>query len=162
MLFVSFASGKWTQETCEKMIEKASRRIDDKKVEFYSDGNDDYTYVLPSYFDELDYGQLVKKREKGRVVDKEKRQIYGDPRTEDIETTTIEGFNSILRERLGKLVRKTKCYAKKLPMLNNSLEIFQFFWNTIKQTKGQTPAMKEELAVKPWTWNDLLTHHYTT
>jgi IS1 family transposase len=76
---------------------------------FYSDGNDDYTYVLPLYFNDLDYGQLVKKREKGRVVDKEKRIIHGSPDMEGLETTSIEGFNSILRERVGRLARKTKC-----------------------------------------------------
>ena len=162
LLFISFAIGKWTQETCSRMIGKARERIGDGRVEFYSDGNDDYTHVLPTYFEELDYGQLVKKRLKGRVVDKEKRNIHGSPSMERLETTSIEGFNSILRERLGRLVRKTKCYAKKLITLNNAMEIFQFYWNMIKTLKGSTPAMKEQIAVKPWTWNDLLTHHYTT
>jgi hypothetical protein len=162
LLFLSFAAGKWTQNTCGKMIEKASERMASGRVQFYSDGNDDYTYILPLYFEDLDYGQLVKKRIKGRVVDKEKRIIHGFPGMIGLETTSIEGFNSILRERLGRLVRKTKCYAKKLITLNSSLEIFQFYWNMIKLLKGSTPAMKEHITVKPWTWNDLLTYHYTT
>lgn len=162
LLFLSFATGKWTQETCERMIEKASERMGDGRMQFYSDGNDDYTYVLPLYFKDLDYGQLVKKREKGRVVDKEKRTIHGFPDMTGLDTTSIEGFNSILRERLGRLVRKTKCYAKKLITLNSALEIFQFYWNMIKPIKGKTPAMKEQIAVKPWTRNNLLTYHYTT
>jgi len=77
LLFLSFSAGKWTQETCGRMIEKAAGRMASGRVQFYSDGNDDYTYVLPLYFSNLDYGQLVKKREKGRVVDKEKRTIHG-------------------------------------------------------------------------------------
>jgi len=162
LLFLSFSAGKWTQETCGRMIEKAAGRMAGGRVQFYSDGNDDYTYVLPLYFSDLDYGQLVKKREKGRVVDKEKRTIHGSPDMKRLDTTSIEGFNSILRERIGRLVRKTKCYAKKLRTLNNCLEIFQFYWNMIKPIKGKTPAMKEKLAVKPWTWTDLLTYHYTT
>ena len=161
MLFVSFATGKWTQETCGRMVEKASERTAGGRVQFYSDGNDDYTYILPLYFEDLDYGQLVKKRLNGRVVDKEKRAIHGSPDMQGLETTSIEGFNSILRERVGRLVRKTKCYAKKLRMLNNAMETFQFYWNMIKLIKGSTPAMKEHIAVKPWTWTDLLTYHYT-
>jgi IS1 family transposase len=30
----------------------------------------------------------------------------------DVETTDVENFNGILRERLGRLVRRTKCFAK--------------------------------------------------
>jgi len=39
---------------------------------FISDGNDDYLYVLPEYFEDIDYGQIVKKRENGRVVGRKK------------------------------------------------------------------------------------------
>jgi hypothetical protein len=58
-------------------------------------------------------------------------------------------------------VRKTRCCAKKLITLNNSLEIFQYNWNMIKPIKSKTPAMKEQIATKPWTWNNLLTPLYT-
>jgi len=52
--FVAFSVGKWTQETCRRMIEKLSERTDHPfphtKIEIFSDGNDDYTYVLPDYY----------------------------------------------------------------------------------------------------------------
>jgi len=38
----------------------------------------------------------------------------GNPCYGEIETTDIENMNSIFRERLGRLVRKTKCYSKKI------------------------------------------------
>ena len=60
-----------------------------------------------------EYGQLVKIRENGRVVRKEKRIIYGNPDLGDIETTNVENYNGILRERIGRLVRKTKCFSKR-------------------------------------------------
>jgi IS1 family transposase len=107
--FVGFSVGKWTQETCREMMFDVARRIElltgDKRIQFFSDGNDDYTYVLPDYFQrsQLDYAQLVKIRENGTLVGKEKRIVYGSPSSEDIETTNIENFNGILRERIGRL-----------------------------------------------------------
>jgi hypothetical protein len=84
------------------------------KLAIYSDGNDDYTYVLPEFYPVgfINYGQVVKIRERGTVVGKVKRVIYGNPEPSDIEITDIENFG-ILRERIGRLVRKTKCSPKK-------------------------------------------------
>jgi len=64
--------------------------------------------------DGIDYGQLVKIRENGRVVRKEKRIICGNPDSGDIETTDVENYNGILRERIGRLVRKTKCFVGRI------------------------------------------------
>jgi hypothetical protein len=36
-----------------------------------------------------------------------RNEQYGSPDPSDIETTDIENFNGILRERIGRLVRKT-------------------------------------------------------
>ena len=63
-----------------------------EKVEVFTDGNDDYVYGLPSYFavEDLNYGQLVKLRnDKGRLIGKERRVIFGDPDVVDIETTML-------------------------------------------------------------------------
>jgi len=40
------------------------------KAVFYSDGNDDYTYVLPQFIlkEKLVYGQLIRVKKHGRVV----------------------------------------------------------------------------------------------
>nr|QNO47708.1 hypothetical protein LDJELIEA_00006 [Methanosarcinales archaeon ANME-2c ERB4] len=34
-----------------------------------------------------------------------------------------------LRERIGRLVRKTQCFSKRRRMLECSLQLFQFYWN---------------------------------
>ena len=80
----------------------------------FTDGNDDYTYVLPLCFQLglIDYGQLIKIKKNGKVVSKKKLVVYGEPFLGDIETTEVESFNSILRERLGRLVRESKCFSK--------------------------------------------------
>jgi len=149
---VAFSVGNWTQETCREMMFDVARRIElpygDNRIQFFSDGNDDYTYVLPDYFkrSQLDYGQLVKIRENGTLVGKEKRIIYGSPRIEDIETTDTENFNGILRERIGRLVRKTKCISKVKDRLVDALHLFQFHWNFMHNIHGgKSPAMIEDI-----------------
>jgi hypothetical protein len=58
--------------------------------------NDDYTSTIPEYYAEtcVDYGQLIKIREGGTVVDKIKKVIYGTPSIDEIETTDIENMKT--------------------------------------------------------------------
>lgn len=156
---MAFAVGKWTQETCREMMFDVATRVElltgEKRIQFFSDGNDDYTYILPDYFDvqHIDYGQIVKIREKGRIVDTLKRVVYGHPDVEDIETTDIDNFHSILRERIGRLVRRTKCISKLKYRLKCATYLFQFHWNFMDPLpNGRTPAMIEGLSNRCWTW----------
>jgi len=84
--------------------------------------------------------------------------IYGDPKLEDIETTNIKNFNGILRERIGRigrLVRKTKCFSKYKLRLECAIELFQFYWDFINELKRNTsPAMIEELTDHRWSWHE--------
>ncbi len=149
------------------MLSILSSRIEtpteNDKLRIYTDGNDDYTYTLPSYFspDHMDYGQLVKIRKNGTLVGKEKRIIFGNPDPEKIETTDVENFNGILRERVGRLVRKTKCFSKKKSKLNDAINLFQFYWNFMNnfQRRG-SPAMLEGLENHIWSWHEFLTCNY--
>ena len=129
-----------------------------EKLEVFTDGNDDYVYALPTYFgvESVNYGQLVKIRdERGRLIWKEKRIIFGDPMVEDIETVNVENFNGILRERVGRLVRRTKCISKKKQRLHCAISFFMFYWNFISQIKRhRTPAMIEGLSTHVWTWHE--------
>lgn len=166
-LFIAYSVGKWTQETCREMIEKLYHRVElpfpDNKLEVFSDGNDDYEYVLPEYYAEtcINYGQLIKVRKGGKVIDKIKRVVFGNPCVDDIETTNIENLNSIMRERLGRLVRKTKCHTKKKLFLIHAIELLQFHWNTMKPIHGRaSPAMKELLTDHIWSWDDFLMYQY--
>ena len=163
---MAFSVGKWTQETCERMIEKLPERTKHPsphtKIEIFTDGNDDYTYVLPDYYANscINYGQLVKIREKGKVIGKEKRTIYGNPDPCDIETTDVENFNGILRERNGRLVRKSKCFSKRRWRLECSIQLLQFYWDFINEFKRRTsPAMLEELTDHLWSWHEFFYSH---
>lgn len=148
------------------MIEQIPRRFlplsEGEKAVFYSDGKDDYTYVLPEFFprERLVYGQLIKIKEGGRVVKKLKRQVYGTSPEDDIETTDIENFGGILRERIGRLVRKTKCYTKQKNRLEDALQLFQFHWNFMDTLQGKnTPAMLEGLTEEIFSWHQFFISH---
>lgn len=147
------------------MLTQFSKRIDlptfTYRLIVFSDGNGDYVSVLPEFFrtSTINYGQLIKIRESGKVVDNVRRIVYGNPLPDDIDTTNVENFNGILRERIGRIVRKTKCYAKSIDCLSNTVGLFQFYWNFMHQLHGKlTPAMEEDIATKRWTWGNLL--HY--
>jgi len=161
-LFAAFSVGKWTQNTCTEMIQKLSTITRKPSwldmLTMFTDGNDDYTFVLPKYYPLglVDYGQLVKIKEKGRLVRKEKGVVYGEPVLREIETTDVENFNGILRERLGRLVRKTKCFAKTKRRLVCAVGLFQFYWNFINEfERGASPARMEGLTDHVWTWHEL-------
>ena len=129
------------------------------RLNVFSDGNDDYTITFPEYIrkDCLNYGQLIKIREKGRVVDKIRKVVFGKLSFDEIETTNVENYNGILRERLSRLVRKTKCFGKRKSRLENALHLFQFYWNFIHPINGKlTPAILEKQATKTWTWGNFL------
>jgi IS1 family transposase len=167
-LFVAFSIGKRTRETCKRLIRKCSERTDlpnpHAKIEVFTDGNDDYTYVLPDYYTKscINYGQLIKIKEKGKVIDKKKRTIYGNPDHGIIETTDIENFNGILRERIGRLVRKTKCFSKRKWRVECSIQLFQFYWDFINEFKRKTsPAMLEGLTDHLWTWHEFFYYQLT-
>jgi len=166
-LIVAYEIGKQGKESCKKLFEKVFERVQlpfpDMKIQIISDGNDDYTSTIPEYYEEtcVDYGQVIKIREGGKIVDKIKRVIYGTINNDEIETTDIENMNSICRERLGRLVRKTKCHSKKKTRLVDAFEFFHFYWDFMdKLTKTETPAMLEGLADHQWNWEQFFYFNY--
>jgi len=166
--FPAFSIGKWTQETCLVMLDELSKRMNkpdsNNKLTIYTDGNDDYTFTIPNVFDvtKINYGQIVKIRNsQGKLLSKEYRVIYGTPDIEDIETVNIENFNGIFRERIGRFVRKTKCFSKKKGKLCNAIDLFQFYWNFMNDFKrGESPAIMEGLSNHLWSWHEFLMFHY--
>ena len=140
-----------------KLFRRTELPSPETKMDIFTDGNNDYTYTLQEYYAKtcINYGQLIKIREGRKVVRKEKRIIFGNLDPNDIETTNVENFNSILRERIGRLVRRTKCFSKTKHRLECSLHLFQFYWNFINNFKrGESPAMLEGLADHLWDWHE--------
>jgi len=69
--------------------------------------------------------------------------------------TEVENFNSILRERVGRLVRESKCFSKVKGRLVCAVELFRFYWNFINEFRwGFSPAKLEGLTDHLWSWHE--------
>jgi len=140
-----------------QLEDRIQKPTPEEKLEALSDGNFEYEITLPEYFstDSINYGQIIKVKKDGKVVEKKKKVIFGDP--EWIETVNVECHNGIIRGRLARLIRRTKCHSKCRFRLDDHIALFQFYWNFIKPLHGKlSPAMEEGLTHKLWTWGNFL------
>ena len=173
-LHLAHNTGKRVQKTADGLIEEVKKRgkkpTEDEKATFFSDGNDQYTKALTEVFDPttINYGQLIKIREKGRIVCKIRIIVLGD--IDDFtDTVYIERYNLTLRLDISRLVRKTLCFSKCKWMLDNHLDVYQCYINlirphsslTISTEKGEknterTPCMAEGITDHIWTWEEFL------
>lgn len=129
------------------------------KLEIYTDGNDQYLTSLNALYASpcVSYGQVIKIRKNGKVEDKYKIVVIGEPPLSEIETTDVENSNGILRERVGRLVRKSKTFSKLKPKLESALSIFQFYWNFMNIFKDKsTPGMIEGIIDQKISWRIFL------
>lgn len=163
LFFVAFGVGNWDKVTLRLMLNQFEDYIQQPdykhKLVFNSDGNNDYTSVLAEYFntDCLEYGQKIKSKNGKKLIPAVRRKIYGNSDLAEINTNISECFNSILRGRLSRLVRRTQCHAKNKRVLNSTLFLFQFYWNFMhEQPNSLTPAIMEKQATKTWTWGNFL------
>jgi IS1 family transposase len=162
------------QDTADELIGLIKKRgkqpTEDEKATFFSDGNTQYTHALLEDFDEktINYGQIIKQREKGRVVGKTRTIVLG---TIDgtIDTVHIERYNLTVRHGISRLVRKSICFSKCKEMLDDHLDVYQCYINlirphstlTMKTEEGhknieQTPCMAEGITDHIWTWEEFL------
>ena len=172
-LHLAHSTGKRVQDTADKLMETVRKRgkipTKDEKATFFSDGNDQYTKAIIKNFDveTINYGQLIKEREEGRVVGKTRTIIFGE--VDGIDTSYVERYNLTLRHGISRLVRKCLCFSKCKVMLYNHLDVYQCYNNlirinsalTIKTEKGEknierTPCLAEGITDHIWTWKELL------
>lgn len=73
----------------------------------------------------------------------------------EISIAHVDGLCSKLRARTGFFVRKTRNFAKRRKLISNVLQVWQLNHNVIEAEKGETPAMREGLTTKMWSWNDV-------
>lgn len=140
----------------EEYVKKPNKQ---NKLKIFSDGNDDYTSVLAEYYskESLCYGQKIKHKDGKKLFPPFLRKVYGNPKLSEIDTNWNECFNSILRGKISRLVRRTKNHTKDKFNLVSSLYVFQFYWNFMhKLRENVTPAIMERKATKIWTWGNLL------
>ena len=131
---------------------------------------------------DLAYGQVVKKRKGGRIIDVIHRVICGGRKIKklglNISTTLLERLNLTFRQSLSPLVRKTLGFSKKVSHLQMQADFFQVYYNfarphlslripldipvefdgCVKRKYSLvTPAMAAGITDHLWTFKDLLT-----
>jgi hypothetical protein len=163
LFLVAFSVGNWNKNLLRLLLNKFEEQVrqpDYKhKLIIYSDGNDDYTTVLPEYYNKdcLCYGQKIKTINGVKIFPAVKRKIFGNPNIDDINTNAAECVNSIFRNRISRMVRRSQCHAKNKYAISNAMALFQFYWNFMQNNaKKMTPAILEKQATKVWTWGNFL------
>ena len=104
----------------------------------------------------INYGQVIKDKEKQLVYDMHKRKVVGNLPFDEISIAHVDGLCSALRERMKCSVRKAKTFAKKRKTIRELLAIYQAYHNLIDAKYGLTPCMKESLTSCVWSWGKLL------
>lgn len=160
-LFVAFSVGKWIQIICDEMYVLVAKRTQlptyYNKISFCSDGNEQNENSILKFYNKdcVNYGQVIKDKEKQKVIGFHKRKVIGNISFEQINITKVDGFCSYLRARIGCFVRKTRNFAKRRTQIKNLLHITQTNYDFIETKNGITPAILEGLQTKPMTWNDI-------
>jgi hypothetical protein len=121
------------------------------------------------------YLQVVKQREKGRVIGTETRVIYGDkqltPALLGEHTAYVERTNLTIRHMNGRLVRKTLGFSKECTMLKAACIWDDVVYNLARHVKTlrlevnddrrrwsqRSPAMAAGITDHIWTLEELLT-----
>jgi len=92
-LHLAHSTGKRVQATADALQETVGKRgkkpTGDGKATFISGGNDQYINAILANFEAetINYGQLIKEREKGRVVGKTRMIIVGEVDDAGIDTS---------------------------------------------------------------------------
>ena len=104
----------------------------------------------------MNYGQVVKDKEKQVVYGIHKRKVIGNLPFDDITIAHVDGLCKALRERGKCFVREASTYPKKRKAIWNFLAIYQAYNNFIYAKEGKTPCMKERITSFVWSWGKLL------
>lgn len=113
----------------ETVRRRGKKPTEDAKATFISDGNDQYINAILANFEAetINYGQLIKEREKGRVVSKTRMVIFGDVDDASIDTVYVERYNLTLRHGISRLVRESLCFSRCKEMLDTAKHFDQTF-----------------------------------
>lgn len=205
-VLVSFVAGKRNIESAKKLVGQVKERSDGHIPLFTSDELSHYeealkeTYSImeePSYSGKgrppkrellvpdpsLDYAQVVKTREKGRVVRVETRVILGEESrikekldistvSNEINTSFVERHNAHWRQECRRLTRKTYAFSRRADMLEGHMYLISATYHFCHYHHGlrtplpvqterrkwahRTPAMAAGLTDHRWTVMELL------
>jgi IS1 family transposase len=201
-LILALVVGPRSQQSANQLIERTASVMRGPLPLFVSDGLDSYGialleryHVQVSYpptgkrgrprlpanrpIPDLRYAQVVKRRERGRLVSVSRRIVYGDPSSidpKDISTSLVERLNLTLRRENSTLQRKTLSFAKDERELR-AHAVFQVAYyhfvrphlsfrerigddselKSSRRWRQRTPAMSAQITDHVWSLRELLT-----
>ena len=132
---------------------------------------------------DLVYGQLVKQKQRGKLLTLSTRVVLGAERLTQrgltVSTALVERVNLTLRQALAPLVRKTSSFCKDRERLRQRVVFFQAFYNVARPHMSlrqplplhertrhgairprwleRTPALAAGVTAHVWTFRELLT-----
>jgi len=199
--------GKRTQEHADKFIGEIKQNSNGKAPLFLSDGLETYEQVIKdNYCDyepqpypgrgrprnpiqiidlELKYAQVIKHKENNRLIEIEKRIIFGceeeilqiirsEGRGNTINTSYVESRNTNYRKDNKRLTRRSQCHSKKKEFHDAQIDWITAVYNFVDEIvafrelikpdaerfevkyKKFSPAMVEGLTDKRFTIEELL------
>lgn len=193
--------GKRTQKEAEELLQKVKSRLHPTHPlpAFSSDQLEQYVEPLKKVFGRkildsqprrgpkqkhprykpsphLRYGQVVKVKEKNRVVSITYASIFGEMEKEEISTSLVERGNLTIRMTNGRMVRKTIGFSKTFQdhewaqMFNDAVYNFINPNKSLRMKKPdgirkwlkRTPAMAAGLTDHIWSLEELLTYRVAT
>ena len=168
--------GKRTAENCKEAVQEVHDRTAGKGAMLLT--SDAY----PAYATAIEevYGEVCKKREKGRVVEVIKRVVFGmlclldrwlrrSSVSNTINTSFVERNNATDRRQNGRKQRKTYCFSKSKRMHDAATYFVSYSYNfcwpvqTLRREseegwQARTPAMAAGLADHVWSLEEWLTY----
>ena len=201
-LILAVVVGPRTQQSAHQLVGRTALVLCGRLPLFVSDGLDSYGVALLDRYHvnvfhsptgkrgrprspekqpapDLRYAQVVKKRERGRVVSVTKRIVYGDDSTiasKDITTSLVERLNLTLRRENSTLQRKTLSFAKDENELKAHLALQVAYYHFVRPHLSlrekvaqnddngasrrwlkRTPAMAAKITEHVWSLRELLT-----
>ena len=198
--------GKRNQEEADGFIQKIKANSNGEAPLFLSDGWSSYEAILKKYYgtwepvpyagrgrpglpiqildEDLKYAQIIKHKEKGKLVDLETRVILGEEkdildliqlerRGKTINTSYVESRNGNYRKDNKRLTRKSQCHSKRTDIHDAQIDWITAVYNFIDECVAFRECInpdakrfqtKYNLNSNPWKWYNtrinILRDHY--
>lgn len=189
-LLITFHIGQRVRKDADEMIEKLQRKLEDIPL-FVSDGLHFYKKALFKNYgikkrrenssdrrfkspfktvlpEELRYGQLIKTVQGRKLVNVEKRAVFGNVDEKEITTSMVERLNLTLRQELNRFSRKTIGHSKNINHLTAHFSFYARYYNfcrphmshKIEGIKYGTPAMAAGVTDDVWSIRKMMFFPY--
>ena len=192
-LIVDFIIGPRKQYVADALLELVSKRLSKTIPLFVTDGLKFYAEAILKKYGELmefprtgkrgrpknpkvipvkdlNYAQVVKVREEGRVKKIDKKAVFGGHiEKNQISTSLLERQNLTFRQDNNRISRKTIGFSKKVEWLTRHMRLYCTHFNFCREHGGlvyederkvkrkNTPAKECGIAESKWELRDLMT-----